>query len=110
MLNNLFRIDDVLLGFRHLYRWANLYRFSAGPFNHRVTFDFHLLRSQPTTARPQIGLMAHHALSEEGIKRLTRAFGEMPGSGHSTAEESGVQQVQDRVFDTSDVLIHVHPV
>src|SRR5690606_35309775 len=51
--------------------------------------------------------MADHALSEETGKRFV--YPDMAGTPHRPREEARVEQVQDRVFDTSDVLVDRQP-
>ena len=54
--------------------------------------------------------MRHHPLREQGVERLDRFGGQVAGGVHGAGEESGIQQVQYRVFDAADILIDVHPI
>ena len=68
---------------------------------------FDLLRVEPSTIRRFVGFVIHHALGEQPGKRLIHP--DMPGFLHRSGEEAGVEQVQNRVFDPTDILIDGHP-
>ena len=52
---------------------------------------------------------ADHALSEELLKGLPRQTRSQTDVDHGLHVETGVEQVQDGVFDAADVLIDGHP-
>ncbi len=54
--------------------------------------------------------MCYHALREQRVKRLNRFFRQVAGNLHRAGEEARIQQVQNRVFDATDILVHIHPV
>jgi hypothetical protein len=45
--------------------------------------------------------------ASKGSLRLLR---QMPGDVHGPGKEARIEQVQDRVLDAADILVHVHPV
>ncbi|MCY1221075.1 hypothetical protein D9M72_331190 [compost metagenome] len=51
--------------------------------------------------------MHDHALGEETLERLVER--DMTGRLHRAGEEARVEQVQDRVLDAADILIHRQP-
>ena len=54
--------------------------------------------------------MRHHPLREERIEWLDRAFRQVPADMHRARKEPRIEQVQNRVLDPSDILVHIHPV
>ena len=51
--------------------------------------------------------MRHHALREQAGERLLHL--QLAAVGQRAGPEAGVEQVQDRVLDTADILIHRQP-
>ena len=106
-------IDDVVLGFRH---------FGGGDdFDLGAIFEEPLAVAQVDVFRVVIDRAAigalgpidrvrDHALGEERVERLDRFLGQVAGGVHGAGEEAAIKQVQDRVFDTADILIDVHPI
>ena len=58
----------------------------------------------------QIDFVGHHALREQSVERLNRFLRQVAGHVHGAREEARVQQVQDGMLDSADVLVDVHPV
>ena len=55
--------------------------------------------------------MGDHALSEKRVKRLYLfVFWQMAGDLHRAHKETRIKQMQDRMFDAANILIHIHPV
>ena len=55
--------------------------------------------------------MTDHALGEQTGKRLIRRLGQrIAALAQGAGEETGIEQVQNRVLDTADILIDRHPV
>jgi hypothetical protein len=52
----------------------------------------------------------HHPLREQRVEGLGGRSGRCPVRIIAAGEEARVEQVQDRVLDAADVLVHVHPV
>ena len=63
---------------------------------------------EPLAAGGAIGLVAHHALGQQAGEGLVE--GDVAALSQRPGEESGVQQMQNRVLDTADVLVHGQPV
>ena len=55
-------------------------------------------------------VLEHHALGEQVGEGLVQAFGVEAQVAQDLGEEAGVEQVQDGVFHTADVLVHGQPV
>ena len=55
-----------------------------------------------------VGFVVHHALGEQAGERFLHR--DVAGVLHRAGEEAGIQQVQDRVLDAADILVHRHPV
>src|SRR5260370_762059 len=53
-----------------------------------------------------IGLVYHHALGEHAGERFIHA--DMAGGLHGANEEAAVEQMQNRVLDAADILVHRH--
>ena len=53
-----------------------------------------------------IGLVHHHALGKHAGERLIQA--DMTGRLHRPGKETAVKQMQNRVLDTADILVHRH--
>ena len=54
--------------------------------------------------------MRHHALREQRIKRLFRTLWQMSANMHRPRKEARIEQVQDRVLHTANILVHIHPI
>ena len=54
--------------------------------------------------------MRHHALRKERVERLLRTLRQVTCHIHRAGKETGIEQVQDRVLNTADVLIDIHPI
>ena len=54
--------------------------------------------------------MRHHALGEQRVERLDRLHGQMARLVHRAGEKARIQQMQDRMLDPADVLVHIHPI
>ena len=106
------RVDNVAFGFRHFGGWDDLYRLARG--FHGLGLQIHLFGHVIDRAAIFIaGLVdrvGHHALGEEGIERLGRGFGQMAGDVHRPRKEARIEQVENRVFDPTDILIDIHPI
>ena len=57
-----------------------------------------------------VDCVSDHALGKHSIKRLNRRFGQMPANLHGTRKKASVQQMQDRMLNTTNILVNVHPV
>ena len=67
-----------------------------------------LVRETAIAVRILVGLVADHALREQAGKR----FGDRDHAqlGHGAGEKARIEQMQDRVLDAADILIHRQPV
>ena len=104
------RIDDVLFGFRHLFNPTD-FRFSGRCAFVAVAFRtaaFDLLGKQKSVLRTGNGLLADHSLGQKARKRLFVFY--QPKIGENPCKVAGIQQVQNGMLNTADVLIHRHPV
>ena len=112
------RIDAVVFRLRHLAHAIPQYGLAIafqGEF-HRlalvVGFHRHIGRREPVLAAFLIfaieTVCQHHALTQQALEWFI-AFHqtEIP---HQLVEEAGVQQVQNGVLDTADILVHRQPV
>ena len=55
-----------------------------------------------------IGLVNHHALGEKTRKRFRNAT--VTGFLHGAGKKPRIEQMQNRMFDATDILIHRQPV
>ncbi len=62
---------------------------------------------EPIAVLPPIGLVSDHALGEEAGERLVH--GQEAFVTQGPGDETRVEQMQHRVFDASDVLVHRQP-
>ena len=103
------RVHDVLFRLGHLLNAAALCRSAA-----LLTLPAFLVApdqvrgKQPGVNLASVGFLRHHALREEARKRLIRL--RQTEIAHRLCEKPRVEQMQDRMFDASDILIHRHPV
>src|SRR5690625_2872180 len=68
----------------------------------RIVFDAAVF------AAAQIGVVQHHALREQAGEGLVEV--DQAQIAHDARPEACIQQMQNRVFDAADVLVHGHPV
>ena len=117
-VNQLLRIDAVVFGLGHFFRTADDDRqavcFEDG--GNRAAFvvesQLDIGRVDPVFAAfvvfTVVGFANDHALRQQAFKRfvnIDQAF-----VAHQFGEETRVQEVQNRVFDTADVLVDRAPV
>ena len=62
----------------------------------------------PAVVAREPDVVQHHALRHQARERLVEAH--EPHVAHHLGPEARVEQVQDRVLDAADVLVHRHPV
>ena len=105
-------IDHVSLGFRHLGGRDDLHR--AAILQEPATVaQIHLLRE--VIHRPPLRMagledrVRHHALREQGVEGLDGFGGQMAGGMHRAGEKAGIQEVQDRVLNPANILVHGKP-
>ena len=111
-------IDEVLLRFRHLFDGTDRDGFARGDFRRRsrITFalEVDLGWQQPLDRRgirAPVGFVNDHTLSEERRERLLDVLGgSMASRRHCADKKARVEQVQDRVLDTADILVDGQPV
>ncbi len=72
----------------------------------RVALD--LLGEEPVAGIVAVGLVAHHALGEQPGKRL--AHPEIAALGERSGEEARIKEMQHRMLDAADILVHRQPV
>src|SRR4030095_702192 len=63
---------------------------------------FDLVGVKPAAVQRPIGLVRDHALREQALERLRAA--QVPHVLERTGPEAGVEQMQDRMLDTADIL------
>ena len=114
LFDQVFRIDDVLFGFRHFGGRDDFDRLVRLLENRPVGSDLDVRREMvdgpPRPVPGHVDFVRHHPLREQGVERLDRFFGEMAGQGHGAREKPRIKQVQDGMLNPADVLVHVHPV
>ena len=118
LVDHRLRIDAVVLGLGHLLDRADLHRLAvraqgcAGDAAALVTLHVHLGRVDPVLGPvgvvAVVGLGDDHALGEQVGRRLVAVH--QPRIAHQLVEEAEIHQVQDRVLDAADVLVHRQPV
>ena len=54
--------------------------------------------------------MGDHALGEQRVKRFNRGGRQMATNLHRAGKEARIEQMQNRMFHTADILIDVHPI
>ena len=107
-------IHDVLLRLRHLLyaalhdRRADLHSLTLRAPPPLLVGPHHFTGGQPTMRLAAIRLLGHHPLRQQTRKRFVHL--DQAQVPHGLREETGIQQVQDCVLDTADVLVHRHPV
>ena len=70
-----------------------------------------MIDGAPLSITGLIDFMRDHALREQRIKRLNiRTAWQMPGKLHRPREETRIEQMQNRVFNPTDILIYIHPI
>ena len=62
----------------------------------------HFARAEPASVARSIGLVSHHSLREQAGERLGHA--DLADPLQRAGPEAGVEQVQDRMLDTADIL------
>ena len=112
------RLDDVVLALRHLLGAAVGHRLAvlARGDGHRtalvVVLDVDLGRVEPALPAGRVlavvAVVGQHALREQALERLVELH--QAEVAHHLGPEARVQQVQHRVLDPADVLVHRHPV
>ncbi|ABA48399.1 hypothetical protein BURPS1710b_3452 [Burkholderia pseudomallei 1710b] len=118
MVDQHLRIDAVVLRLRHLLDAAELDRLPVR-FQHRADGAALVVERHGHVGRVVPGLLARRVLAVERLvehhplrEQVLRRFAERDETeiAHHLRPEARVQQVQDRVLDAADVLIHRHPV
>ena len=111
------RLDAVALGFAHLADAAVL---DACPVGNASSDNVALhvgdgrdldrwnIVDAALFVAPEIDMVEQHALGEKPRERLVDMH--QPHVAHHLGPEARVEQVQDRVLDAADVLVHRHPV
>ncbi|MNL29430.1 hypothetical protein D3C87_1511110 [compost metagenome] len=109
--DNLIRIDDVLLGLAHLFDRANGNRRAgdgmAGAALVAIGLQHHFGRIDPFALVVAIGLVGHHPLGEQALEGFVQ--GHMTGGLHGAGEEARIEQVQDGMLHTADILVDREP-
>ena len=105
-------VDDVLLRLRHLDDAADLDRSAIGQQRRAFGGAIDLLgaeehRHAPARIDAAIGLVRHHPLREQRGKRFLHR--DLARMRQSPRPEAGVEQVQNRVLDAADIVLHRHP-
>ena len=103
-LDQIVRIHDVLERLGHLLRLADL----DLPAALRAFSLFDLIREEVAVFRAAHRLLADHPLREE--VREGFVYAEESEIPKHLRIEPRVEEVEDRMFDAADVLIHRHPV
>src|SRR5207249_6598601 len=62
---------------------------------------------EPAVLLAPVGLIGDHALLQGAREGLVHFH--QPQVAHGLGEETGVQQMQDRMLDPTDVLVYWHP-
>ena len=107
MVDNIVGIDDILFGFGHFFDATCDRRGTAVDDGPDVTFTTHLIRAQPCSIGILIGLVRHHALRKQRGKRLFHV--DHADMAERTRPETGVEQMQNRVLDTANILVNRQP-
>ena len=112
------RINAVVFRFGHFFHAADLNRltihaqYRADDASLVVGGHVHIRRIEPVffavALLAVIGFVQYHALREQVFERLVEL--NQTQIAHDFRPETRVQQVQNRVFNPADVLIHRHPV
>ncbi len=111
------RVDAVALGLRHrrhlvLDRAAVLLQLVALSDALVVEHGLDVLLPEVVLAGVgrllEVRALEHHALRQQVLERLAEL--DQLQVAHHLGPEARVQQVQDRVLDAADVLVHRHPV
>ena len=110
--NDVVGVHHIAFGFRHLLDGADSDLGAAlehgGAASTRARLDLDVAGLHPLAIRSLIGLVNHHALGEQALEGLRKA--QMAGRLHGPREEARIEEMQDRVFDATDVLIDRQPV
>src|SRR5690606_31410815 len=114
LVDHRLRVDAIVLRLRHLLGTADDHRLaiaaqaSADDLALGVPFDIDLGGVVPGLGAlgvdPIVGVRQDHALGQqvlEGFVRVDHAL-----VAHQPVDEAGIQQVQDGVLDTTDVLVY----
>ena len=87
-------------------------RFRADDAAAFIAFDLHIRRIDPVLRAVRIVAIErfrdHHALSEQIDRRFVALHHALVAQ--QLVVEAEIQQMQDRVFDAADVLVHRRPV
>ncbi len=112
------RVDAVVLRLGHLLGAADFHRLPVGlqpgtdDLGLGITLDLDVGRVEPVLAAvfqgAVVGFGDHHALGQQVLERLVGT--DQALVAHQLVEKARVEQVQDGVFDTADVLVHRQPV
>ena len=108
--NDVFGVDDVLLRLGHLDDLADLHRQAIGLQRRAIAAALDFGGAEIDFARAilaAVGLVRDHALREEAGERLLHL--DRADMRQCARPETGVEQVQDRVFDPADILLHRQP-
>jgi len=118
LLDHVLRVDAVVLGLGHFFSATDFNgqavadQFGADDLGFAVTLQLDVCRVEPGQGAvgfaTVVSLGNHHALGQQVLERLVGA--DKTFVTHQLVEEARVQQVQDGVFDTADVLVNRQPV
>ena len=104
------RVDHVLLGFRHFDIADHLDRLTRRAQLAVLDILGEVIDRPAVGIFGRVGLVVDHALGEQRVKRLDRVGGQVATNVHRACEETRVKQVQDRVLDTANILVDIHPI
>ena len=117
-IDDLLRVHAVVFGFGHFFHAADDHglpvRLQHGGYGAAfvVRLHAHFGGVEPgffaVRAFAVIRRRQHHALREQLFERLAHGYDAFVV--HQLGEETGVQQVQNRVFDAADILVGLPPI
>ena len=64
----------------------------------------------PLWVARHVDFVGHHTLREQGGEGFVAFGGQVAGRVHRPRKETGIEQVQNGVFDSADILVDIHPV
>ncbi len=102
-------VDRIALGFRHRLDAADRDRLiGAGNDGAAIGAVLDLGRIKPAAIGAAIALMRHHALGKETLERFRDI--DLAARLHGAGKEARIEQMQNGVFDATDILVDRHPV
>ncbi len=117
-INEWARLNHVVLAFGHLldapidHRLAIFPGYGTQRNTALVELLLHFRRIEPTLLAvgvfPIVTVGQQHALGEQMLEWLAELH--EPEVTHDLGPEARIQQVEHRVFDAADVLVHRHPI